>query len=200
MSRPKGPRHLSPEDEALWAQITARTRPLERPVPTLPNVLRTPKTKPVPTAVPAPLPAFRIGERSAGPKHGDDLARPIAQALGEAPVAMDRKAHRRMTKGKLTPEARIDLHGLTLADAEPRLNRFILDAQARGLRLVLVITGKGRVRDDDGPIPTRPGALRHHVPRWLHGAVLRSAVLQVTPAHRRHGGEGAYYVYLRRSR
>ena len=71
-------------------------------------------------------------------------------------------------------------------------------AHERGLRHVLVITGKGRAGGPDAPLPVRPGALRHAVPHWLHMPPLSAAVLQVTPAHRRHGGDGAYYVYLRR--
>ena len=114
---------------------------------------------------------------------------------------MDRKAFTRMKRGKLKPEARIDLHGLTLAEAQPRLSRFIQAAHADGKRLVLVITGKGRSgRDDGDPIPTRPGALRRQVPDWLMRPPLSTMVLDIAPAHIRHGGEGAYYVYLRRSR
>ena len=118
--------------------------------------------------------------------------------LAAAPVAMDRKAHRKLTRGKLAPEARIDLHGMTLAAAHPALIRFVAAAHGQGLRLVLVITGKGKDRDEHGPIPARKGALRHEVPHWLTSGELRSLVLQVTEAHRTHGGSGAYYVYLRR--
>jgi DNA-nicking Smr family endonuclease len=127
-----------------------------------------------------------------------DLAPGPAEVLGRAPLQMDAKTHGKMTRGKLQPEARIDLHGMTLAEAHPELIRFILMAHAQGLRLVLVITGKGKRRDDGGPIPQRVGALRHQVPAWLHLAPLGPAVLQVTEAHQRHGGSGAYYVYLRR--
>ncbi len=111
---------------------------------------------------------------------------------------MDAKAHRRMTRGKLPVEGRIDLHGMTLAQAHPALTAFILASHARGRRLVLVITGKGRGRGDDGPMPTRQGILRHQVPAWLQSPVLRPAVLQVAEAHRAHGGSGACYVYLTR--
>ena len=111
---------------------------------------------------------------------------------------MDAGTHAKMTRGKLVPEARIDLHGMTLAEAHPELIRFILNAQSQGLRLVLVITGKGKRRDDSGPIPQRMGALRHQVPHWLHLPPLGPAVLQISEAHLKHGGSGAYYVYLRR--
>ena len=80
------------------------------------------------------------------------------------------------------------------------LSRFILSAYADGKRLVLVITGKGKERDDGGPIPVRFGVLRHQVPQWLALTPLSSAVLQITQAHDRHGGGGAYYVYLRKNR
>lgn len=146
----------------------------------------------------APQP-FRIGEKSRTVL-GHDLLPPLSDRLAAQPVHMDAKAFARMSRGKLAPEARIDLHGLTLAEAQPELIRFILNAQSQGLRLVLVITGKGRRGDDDGPIPRRPGVLKHQVPQWLHRAPLAPAVMQVAEAHLKHGGSGAYYVYLRRPR
>ena len=93
---------------------------------------------------------------------------------------MDRNAFDKMIKGKLQPEARIDLHGMTLAEAHPELIRFVLNAHDQGKRLVLVITGKGKRGEDFGPIPQRMGALRHQVPQWLALPPLGSAILQVT--------------------
>jgi DNA-nicking Smr family endonuclease len=129
-----------------------------------------------------------------------DLAPGPAERLAAQPVRMDAKAHRRLTRGKLAPEDRLDLHGMTLAQAQPRLARFLIGAQGAGLRLVLVITGKGRDDDGRGPIPHRAGALRHEVPLWLAQPPLAPLVQQVVPAHARHGGGGAYYVWLRRQR
>ena len=123
-----------------------------------------------------------------GAAPGHDLTRPLSDALADAPVAMDKRRFQRMTRGKLQPEARIDLHGMTLAQAHAALNGFILRAQANGLRLVLVITGKGRQADDDGPIPRRRGALKHDVPQWLRMAPLAGCVLEIREAHARHGG------------
>ena len=102
----------------------------------------------------------------------------------------------RLRRGRKKPEARIDLHGMTLAQAHPALNRFIHDTHARGHRLVLVITGKGRA-GDGAPFAER-GVLRRQVPIWLQSGATAGLVLQILPAHARHGGEGAYYVYLRR--
>lgn len=159
----------------------------------LPEAL--PQEKPV---VNEPVRPFRMGEK-AQTVLGHDLSPSISERLSAAPLRMDAKAFARMNRGKLAPEARIDLHGLTLAEAQPELIRFVLNAHAQGMRLVLVITGKGRDRGEDhGPIPQRPGILRQQVPRWLHQPPLGPAVLQVAEAHLRHGGSGAYYVYLRR--
>jgi DNA-nicking Smr family endonuclease len=198
MSRRKGPRGLRPEEQALWEMIAARTQPMHpkrkavvveeaKPVPKMPE------PAPQPPIVP-----FAIGEKAGTPPRTHDLALPMSAALARAPVAMDHKAHRKLVRGKLHPEARIDLHGMTLADAHPALIRFVADAHARGLRLVLVITGKGKLREEYAPMPSRMGALRHEVPHWLTSGALRPLVLQVTEAHRTHGGSGAYYVYLRR--
>lgn len=114
-------------------------------------------------------------------------------------VRMDAKTHGRLKRGKLAPEARIDLHGMTAERAHGALRGFILDAAARGQRLVLVITGKGREADPHMG-PARRGVLRNAVPQWLAQPPLGPLVLQLTPAHDRHGGGGAYYVYLKRQR
>jgi DNA-nicking Smr family endonuclease len=189
-------RTLRPDEAELWHAVVRNAHPLH-PQKTQPTSLIPATTAP---KVDAPRPvfdAFRIGERTR-PKHGHDLALPNADALRAAPIQMDAKAFGKMTRGKLLPEARIDLHGMTLAEAHPELIRFVLNAHAGGLRLVLVITGKGKRGDDTGPIPQRMGVLRHQVPIWLRQAPLGPAILQVAEAHLRHGGSGAFYVYLRR--
>ncbi len=112
---------------------------------------------------------------------------------------MDRRRFDNLRRGRLEPEARIDLHGMTTGRAHAALTGFILRAHAEDLRLVLVITGKGRA--DDTPLShRRHGILRHSVPHWLAGPPLNARVLQVAGAHQRHGGAGAFYVYLRRRR
>lgn len=153
-----------------------------------------------PTHAPARPQSFRIGSRNKAdpPKH--DLQPDLATMLRAAPPRVDGRTHQRLKAGKLRPEARIDLHGMTLAQAHPVLVRFLISAHGGGKRLVLVITGKGKDRDDGGVMPIRRGVLRHQVPHWLHTPPLAQIVLQITPAHYRHGGDGAYYVYLRKPR
>lgn len=193
-------RRLAPEDEELWRRVAQTARPIHPAPRATPRVFDPPPALHEPPRQPVPIPPFRLGEAAAGRPERHALAPSIAESLAAAPVQMDRKAFDAMMRGRRAPEARLDLHGMTLAEAQPDLVRFILRAQAQGLRLVLVITGKGRLRDDGAPMPARMGVLRHAVPEWLSMPPLAAAVLQVAPAHRRHGGEGALYVYLRRLR
>lgn len=189
-------RHLSPEEADLWRSVARTARPLHSHPIHLPDPPAPSEPPPLAHARPR-LSPFVLGERQRAPETRD-IAPTLPEILGQAPLRMDAGTHAKMTRGKLQPEARIDLHGLTLAEAHPELIRFILNAHSAGLRLVLVITGKGKRREDSGPIPQRVGALRQQVPHWLHLPPLGPVVLQVTEAHLRHGGGGAYYVYLRR--
>lgn len=202
MSR-RSRRRLSEEEHALWQRVTETTVPMRpdapRPIADLPESVA-PAPCPAPDVRTAPVPRFRVGQSADAIPPRNDLASPIADHLDGAAPRMDRKRFGKLKRGKIQPEARLDLHGMTLAQAHPVLNRFIFDSYAQGRRLVLVITGKGKRRDSLDPIPVRTGVLRHQVPHWLHTPPLAQAVLQVNPAHLKHGGEGAYYVYLRRGR
>lgn len=199
-------RTLRPEEEELWQAVARTARPMHPRAKAAVNRIEgavhlhpLTEAKPVREAeIPKSwLEPFRLGQKARAAKT-HDLAPSLGEALRDAPLQMDAKQHGRMVRGKLAPEGRIDLHGMTLAEAHPELIRFILNAQSAGLRLVLVITGKGKRGEDWGPIPQRMGALRHQVPQWLRMPPLGPAVLQVTEAHLKHGGSGAYYVYLRR--
>jgi len=189
-------RRLSPDEVELWRKVTqsadrmhAERKPHEAPLPK-------PKSKKRPQPE---LRALEIGQApSRPPPH--DLSPSPGERLARAPLMMDRKTHGKLKRGRMAPEAKLDLHGMTMSEAHPRLMAFILRAQADGKRLVLVVTGKGKNRDEGLPIPVRHGVLRHQVPHWLSVPPLAQAVLQVAEAHLKHGGGGAYYVYLRRGR
>ncbi len=191
-------RRLTAEDRDIWSRYSRSAEPMHPlrrdPSPTLPA----PAPMPEPRIEPQRFEPFSLGQRARPRVTGYALAPAIREQVAEAPLRMDAKAHKRMIRGKLRPEAKLDLHGMTLDTAHPALIGFILSAQGAGKRLVIVVTGKGKARPDEGPIPTRFGILRHQVPQWLRMAPLSGAVLQVTEAHRSHGGGGAYYVYLRR--
>jgi len=193
-------RKLRPEEAELWRKVADTTEKMHPDTRRdLPAALKPTPKVPAPALRPD-LPDFTIGQSSRDRGGSHDLMQPIHDHLSNAPVRMDRKAHGRMKRGKLQPEARIDLHGMTQDRAHTALTGFILRSHREGRRLVLVITGKGRDQDDGDVIPTRRGVLRHQVPHWLGVPPLSALVLQVTPAHIRHGGGGAYYIYLRRHR
>ncbi|MGP6088697.1 Smr/MutS family protein [Antarctobacter jejuensis] len=194
-------RKLRPEEHDLWQQVARSADPLHKK----PRRTDEPEARPKPlTREPAnprePLSPFALGERALPRTQTHVFPKTTKDHLHEAPVRMDAKAFTRLKRGKLEPEARIDLHGLTVDRAHGELTGFILRAQTRGFRLVLVITGKGQREDPYDPMPRRRGVLKTQVPVWLRMPPLGQAVLQVSEAHRKHGGEGAYYVYLRRNR
>lgn len=186
------------EELDLWKQVAERVSPIAKPNPV--DMVQSPKP-----AVPEPqkprfvanLPDTLPGGRA---PLRDDLSPTLQATLAHQSINMDKKSFKQMQRGKLKPDARIDLHGMTLDRAHSKLNQFVMTSHASGKRLLLVITGKGKHRDDGGPIPVRFGVLRHQVPEWLRLPPLSSIVLQVSQAHISHGGGGAYYVYLRRSR
>ena len=182
MSR-KSRRRLSPEEEKLWEKVAGTTTPLHAAKSGLPfakEKAASPEPK-RPAYVPPP---FRVGQNAS-----TETAIPAQKAM----VQMDRKAFMKMKRGKTNPDARIDLHGMTAATAHTALTAFLLNAHAAQKRLVLVITGKGRLTEQG-----HAGVLRRQVPLWLEQPPLRSIVLQTAEAHQRHGGSGALYVYLRR--
>ena len=184
-------RRLSAEEERLWRKVADTATPIEKPARAMPPPLRKEPDRPVSKpAPPPPVPSFRIGEKAREPE--TRIAPP------DHPVRMDRKKFGKLKRGKTRPEARIDLHGMTADTAHMALTAFLMRAKSDGKRLVLVITGKGRPSDDGDPIPRQTGVLRRQLPHWLDQPPLRQIVLQVTEAHQRHGGSGAFYVYLRR--
>jgi DNA-nicking Smr family endonuclease len=120
-------------------------------------------------------------------------------------TGLDGRTDERLRRGTLEPDARLDLHGLTEREAHGRLLQFLRSAQQHGGKLALVVTGKGARIAADAPfdmeLHTRPrGVLKTVVPRWLKETEFAGLVAGTRPAHRRHGGEGALYIYLRKNR
>lgn len=215
MSRRRGPNGgPSADDLHLWDRVIsgaerlsprARAAPEPGPAPQLPaRPTRPPEARapapPLKTPRPATAlpPGFRIGGAAPGGRN-HDLGPSLEDRLAARTPRMDRKTHRRLTRGRIEPEARLDLHGMTLERAHAALRGFVAGQAARGARAVLVITGKGREERNPGPIPVPRGILRHELPRWLELPPLSALVIDFAPAHARHGGNGAYYLWLRRT-
>jgi len=145
-----------------------------------------------------------------------DEARPLAapapsrQPRGERKTAQARasglggRTEERLRRGAIKPDAKLDLHGLTEEVAHQVLLKFLRTAQARRFKMVLIVTGNGARVAPDAPFDMElnyrsRGILKAVVPRWLGESAFAGIVAGTQSAHKRHGGEGALYVYLRKS-
>ena len=125
-----------------------------------------------------------------------------AKAAGKSPGGVNGATQDKLKRGLMEPEARIDLHGMTQGAAHRTLFTWLAAAHSRGYRLVLVVTGKGNPKNDENApwMTSAHGVLKQMVPRWLNEPELAALIASVQPAHVKHGGDGALYVYLRKAR
>ena len=122
---------------------------------------------------------------------------PPAAGVADDVASIDRRTARKVERGVMAIEARLDLHGDYQVTAHDRLRRFVVEQATAGRRCVLVITGKGEVPTERYDRPVR-GVLRRQVPMWLAAPDLRPHVVGLRPAGPQHGGDGAYYLLLRK--
>jgi DNA-nicking Smr family endonuclease len=176
--RPQRLRKLSDEEIELWTQVAATVTP--RPESVLPARLTPPPTpKPQIEAAALPTP-------------------PAASAKSPAPppfAPLERTLKRKLSRGRMTADAALDLHGFRQDEAYGALHAFLHRSQGEGARVVLVVTGKG---SRGGDAFGNAGVLRRAVPMWLALPDFRSIVVGFEEAGRPHGGAGALYVRLRR--
>jgi len=159
-------------ERVLWQSVIRDVRPLDPAV-----------QLPAPLSEPAPAPPAEI---TAPPP-------PPTKDQVKRPGTVDRPTLDRLKRGRVEVEARIDLHGMDQRAAFAALLGFVDMSVRTGRRAILVITGKGAVSQGGG-------VLRRNAPQWLMSSPLASKILAIAPAHVRHGGEGAFYVLLRRTR
>ncbi|MGD2133966.1 MAG: Smr/MutS family protein [Maricaulaceae bacterium] len=175
-------RVLRPEEKRIWAQVAATVTPRpgrKTPEPKEPETGRTRRTKP-----PAKPRALAPGLKR------------FAEAAGSPPPA-ERSGEKRVRRGQVEIDGRLDLHGMTQVEAHAALGGFVMRLRERGGRCGLVITGKGRpggAMDGGGG----EGVLRRRLPEWLAEPALAPVIAGYAPAHKRHGGAGAWYVFLKR--
>ena len=178
-------RKLSSEDRILWGKVARTTRPLPGRMEELVEFEAPVEEKP-----PAPPEPVKVKE-----------GRSLLEAFGATPEPPKPAAHRhhplekpvkrKLSRGHLQLEARIDLHGMIQSEAHGFLLGFLIKAHERGLRHVLVITGKGTSLGSDG-------ALKRAVPLWFSLPEFRPLISSYEGAARNHGGDGALYVRLSR--
>lgn len=150
------------------------------------------------TAATAPAKAAPSASDKSASAAGFDLSpNEHAREAAQNGPGLDRRQALRLRRGQLAIEARLDLHGMTQAEAHRALAGFVAKSHAAGKRVLLVVTGKGTRPGADG---SPSGVLRRTVPRWLAEPALRPLVLATAAALPRDGGDGALYLLLRRLR
>jgi DNA-nicking Smr family endonuclease len=182
----KPPRGLSAGEAALWRQVTDTVRPL--------HPRRKPDKSPAPAPAPSPPAAVKPKGRVPAPRPAPEP--PPAPPPGPG---LDSAWERKLARAAIAPDFTLDLHGHTLDQAHRRLDMGLGQAKAMGARLVLLVTGKSRPVEaaDRGQ---RRGAIRAKVLDWLAAGPHASDIAAIRPAHRRHGGDGALYLVLKRRR
>jgi len=195
----KTPKSVSQEDLEVWKKITIQLKRNKPEVLIKKNISglkikksskslpKTPKLKP-----------FIIGEKVL--KKEKIILPNFHEDNKINSPNMDKKNFKKLVKGKMEIEGTIDLHGLTADQAKIKLITFINHSYSLGKRLIIVITGKGKHKGFDEFQRPINGVLRQNLPEWLSGPSVSNKVLQVTQAQPKHGGAGAFYVYLRRQR
>lgn len=180
------------DDSALWEHVARSVTPLEGKRRTGRTDTAAPPPAPVQShKKPAPAPVA-TPQRSTRTLH--HAPHPLAAAgAGQPHDGFDRATHTKLRKGQLEIEGSLDLHGMTQDEAYRALVRFVTQAQARGRRTLLIITGKGRVTQGGG-------VLRRLLPLWVAEQGLKNCVLACVPASVKDGGDGAFYLRLRKKK
>lgn len=174
---------LTVEDKRLWRHVAESVTPLPGRAPADLGDAEPPPAPPAPVAAPAEPKQSSPPDK---PRHGPPAPPPLAP--------LERRERQRLNRGQREVQAVLDLHGHRETEAHFALHGFLARHHAEGAAIVLVITGKGETM---GSGATR-GVLRRLVPLWLAEPAMRRIVLGFENAGRRHGGEGALYVRLRR--
>jgi DNA-nicking Smr family endonuclease len=182
---PRRKRALTEEERVLWESVAKQTKPLRKK----------PRSARGEVAAPAAdAPAAGISAASPQlPASTKIMRAPKSEPPQLAPLG--RRERSQLSRGRKEIDARIDLHGMTQTRAHRALSGFLQRAHSDGLTFVLVITGKGKIGAE-----SERGVLRRQVPQWLGLPEFRALVVGFEEAHIGHGGEGALYVRIRRSK
>ena len=186
------PPDLTTEDRRIWARVSGSVTPpkTRKAARITPGALQPDEPLKPDTIRAAPrLVAPGKAKVSTKIRAAEQPATPTPPAPRSAPEELEPRRQRRLSRERDPIEASIDLHGFGRFEAEDQLRAFLMQSHARGLRAVLVVTGQGR---------RGGGIIRASIHEWLQGHALRGVVSGFATAHRRHGGDGAIYVTLKR--
>jgi DNA-nicking Smr family endonuclease len=192
----RGPRSLSSEEAKLWRKVAKSTKAYKALPTAAPDALSVqPDTgKPQPNG--PEMPHLALKRAKAAARNQTPKPSPAPKVV-IAPVA-DASGHKKIRRGKLDIDARIDLHGLRQIEAHTALAGIVARTRSEHGRCILVVTGKGQAVDPgEDYITPQPGVIRRRLPEWLNGPGIREHVSGYAPAHPRDGGHGAFYVLLK---
>jgi DNA-nicking Smr family endonuclease len=189
----KNREHLSPEDFEIWSRITKSAIPLIQKDKNFSNIFGTRGQHDV-SDPSRSLSDFPAGSQLQPLNNLRSSSAPVYQAVAQpkpvfpsAPI--DLKTTRKISKGNIAIDGRLDLHGLNQRDAHRLLHDYVENAYYSGKRIILVITGKGNMGR---------GVLRENVPKWLAEPDFRRLISGFGDSHHSHGGVGALYIRIRR--
>ena len=172
-------RRLTDDEQRAWDRVRKSVKPLKANRPTriksaapANTLIKSQPAEPVPVSR-----EIRTPTRTPSERHQN------------ASGPQNRGAEKKVRRGKVEVSSTFDLHGHTQQSAWSALPVFLMREQARGSRCVIVITGKGKLGE---------GVLRRNFLRWIEMPEARNLVSGFAQAHPRHGGAGAFYVFLRR--
>jgi DNA-nicking Smr family endonuclease len=173
---------VTDDDREAFRQALADTKPL-RAARRAEEVIRKP----------APKARFARADEMAALRESleadiDDTESHGGESLRFHRPSVGKRTMRKLARGSFSVQAEIDLHGMTVAEAKPRLSEFIESCARDGKLCVRVVHGKGLGSGNRGPV------LKQKVNRWLRQW---DAVLAFVSTRQVHGGTGAVYVLLR---
>jgi DNA-nicking Smr family endonuclease len=190
-------RDLSPDEAKLWRRVAKTTKPynalpsdatLSEPPVQISDVVIKPPAPELPHLALKRAKAARAATRSTPISTKKPVVAPVADASG----------HKRVRRGKLEIDARIDLHGMRQIEAQIALAGIIARTRAQNGRCILVVTGKGRPIDPgEDFITPQPGVIKRRLPEWLSATGIREHISGYALANAKDGGSGAFYVLLK---
>ncbi len=190
----KKKRFLTQEDQDLWREYTQGSESIEEAeeMPAIEDLEDEVGLPPEKATKAIDLPQESSVKTTKSPRRA---------LINDESHQLDKRTDIKLKSGRMPIEGKLDLHGLTKAQAHEELNYFLQESHYQKKRTVLVVTGKGKSKStSDDWLTTGQGVLKNSVPQWLNENPLRRIVLKFYQAQPNHGGSGALYVYLKRQR
>ena len=113
-------------------------------------------------------------------------------------IDIEKNKLRRIKNGRITIDGTMDLHGFSLKEAEIRLQQFVGESAQLGKRFLLIITGKGS--NSKPNIHGKTQTIKSEINNWLSDHFYDDKVQYISKALDRHGGDGALYFFLKKSK